>query len=80
MKILEIKTHLLGRTAIIPIGPYKGRCYIPTNLQNGDTALAYGSDKVTVIKKYKCSAIVEYKNGYRTVINFDYLAKVSKED
>lgn len=80
MKALEIPAYLLGNMAIMPTGPYKGRRYIPTNLQNGDTALAYGSDEVTVIKKYNCSAMVEYKNGDRTVINFDFLVKVDKED
>nr|WP_278842527.1 hypothetical protein [Melissococcus plutonius] len=52
MKALEIiKTRHLGNMLTIPISVYSGRHYIPTDLRNGDTALAYGSDTVLILKK-----------------------------
>ncbi len=79
MQTRTMKTRHLGNMLTIPISVYKGRHHIPTNLRNGDTALAYGSDTVLILKKYNCSAMVEYKDGWCTVINFDNLEKLNGE-
>lgn len=54
---------------------FNSRRKIDTDLKAGDFAMAYGSDKVKIIKKYNCSAMVEYNNKKITVINFDNLEK-----
>lgn len=54
---------------------FNSRRKIDTNLQNDDFAIAFGSDKVRILKMYNCSAMVEYANGEQTVINFDNLVK-----
>ena len=54
---------------------FNSRRKIETNLQNDDFAMAFGSDKVRILKMYNCSAMVEYANLERTVISFDNLVK-----
>jgi len=54
---------------------FNSRPKIETDLEVGDAAIAYGSDKVSILKRYNCSAMVEYANGEQTVINFDNLVK-----
>lgn len=54
---------------------FNSRSKIETDLKAGDMAMAYGSDTVKILKKYNCSAMVEYSNKNRTVVNFDNLEK-----
>lgn len=54
---------------------FNSRSKIETNLEVDDMAMAYGSDTVKILKKYNCSAMVEYDNKKRTIINYDNLEK-----
>ncbi|MHC5215420.1 hypothetical protein ACYSNR_02060 [Enterococcus sp. LJL128] len=55
---------------------YEARSFIENDLSVGDKATAFGSDTVLIEKKYNCSALVQYSDGERTVINYDDLVKL----
>lgn len=50
------------------------RTEIPSDVEEGDTVLIYDNIVGTVIRKLKCSAVVEI-DGERTVISLDYIKK-----
>lgn len=47
---------------------------IDSDVEEGDTVLIYNNIIGTVIRKLKCSAVVEI-DGERTVISLDYIKK-----
>ena len=56
-------------------GTRLSRSSIPTELEVNDVTLIDQKEKVTVLKKYNCSALVSDEKGNLTVINYDHLVK-----
>lgn len=48
---------------------------IESDVEEGDTVLIYDNVIGTVIRKLKCSAVVEF-DGERTMISLDYVRRV----
>ncbi|MFZ8765670.1 hypothetical protein [Enterococcus diestrammenae] len=48
---------------------------IESDVEEGDTVLIYDNIIGIVIRKLKCSAVVEIDDGERTVISLDYIKK-----
>ena len=54
------------------------RTEIPSDVEEGDTVLIYDNIIGTVIRKLKCSAVVEIDRE-RTVISLDYVRRIDND-